>query len=49
MDLSLLQTTVSTQATLTEEREWIIAIQLVAEHGSGQKKKFPSLEPNYTK
>jgi hypothetical protein len=39
-NLSLLQTIVGTWAMLTEGTEWLIAIQLVGEHGSGQKNYF---------
>jgi len=39
-NLSSLQTTISTCATATKGTEWLIAIQLVGEHGSGQKNYF---------
>jgi hypothetical protein len=37
-NLSLLLTTISTWATSMKGTEWLIAIQLVGEHGSRQKK-----------
>jgi hypothetical protein len=37
LNLPLLKTTVSKWATSTRGREWLIAIQLVREHGRGQK------------
>jgi len=39
---SLLQTTHGTSAVLTNETKYLAAIQLVTEHGSGQKHYFPS-------
>jgi hypothetical protein len=38
--LSLLKATVGTWAMSTKGTEWIIAIQLVGGHGSGQKNYF---------
>jgi hypothetical protein len=40
---SLLQTTFGVWATLMKVTEWLVAIQLIAEHVSGQKITFPLL------
>jgi hypothetical protein len=47
-NLSLLQSATGTWAMLTKGTEWLIAIQLVREHGSGQEIIFTFLGPNYT-
>jgi hypothetical protein len=39
-NLSLLQIIISTWATSTKGKEWLWAIQLVREHGGGQKHDF---------
>jgi hypothetical protein len=39
-NLSLLKTKISTWATSAKGTEWLTAIQLIKEHGSGQKNYF---------
>jgi len=41
--LLLLQTTFVTWAMWTQGTEWLMAVQLIGQHGSGQKIIFPPL------
>jgi hypothetical protein len=47
-NLSLLQTTIGTWVRPTKRTECLTAIQLVREHGCGQKKLFFHLLDSYT-
>jgi hypothetical protein len=44
LNLPLLKTTIDMWTTLTKGTEWLLAIQLVREHGSGQKTFFHLLD-----